>query len=242
MLENCIEFQAPKYYIDLKEDLPQPIKFNLPDWYKKLVHNRDNLTVKGCRPFFETLTSGYLLRLPADYKVKFNKFRGDTDVQVQGIHNTKKHVDPNLNVNVQEQHDKLQLEGSPLIKKNLDKHIQKFINPWIIKTPPGYSCLFVPPFNNADDRFSIIPGIVHTDKYHSEINFPFTINGDKYPCIEDTFEKGTPYVQVIPFKRSSWKMKISSKDSNHFYKWGVQHVLKLVHLLKSKWWSQTSWK
>ena len=54
-----------------------------------------------------------------------------------------------------------------------------FVSPCTIKTPPGYSCLFVPPLNNTDDRFSIIPGIVDTDKLNFEVvPVPFR---DAYP-------------------------------------------------------------
>lgn len=84
----------------------------------------------------------------------------------------------------------------------------------IIKTPPGYSCLFVSPLNNKDDRFEIISGIVDTDTYENFINFPIVINGDKYPNLETTIERGTPYVQIIPFKRDDWKMEIGSKRVN----------------------------
>jgi hypothetical protein len=83
-----------------------------------------------------------------------------------------------------------QLEGSPLIEKNKNLPFHKIINPWKIKTPKGYSCLFVPPLNNSDDRFSIIPGIVDTDTFPNEINFPIVINGDKYPTLETTIKKG----------------------------------------------------
>ena len=65
--------------------------------------------------------------------------------------------------------------------------------------------------NNTDDRFSIIPGIVDTDSFSLEINFPIVLNGDKYPVIKTTIKKGTPYVQVIPFKREKWKMKITTQ-------------------------------
>ena len=37
MLYNTIEFSAPKNYLDLKEDLPTPVKTNLPSWYKKVI-------------------------------------------------------------------------------------------------------------------------------------------------------------------------------------------------------------
>ena len=95
-------------------------------------------------------------------------------------------------------------EKCPYAQKNKNLPINKILNPWIIKTSPGYSCLFLPPLNNEDDRFSIIPGIVDTDTFESEVNFPFVCNGDKYPRLKTTIEQGTPYVQVIPFKRDSW--------------------------------------
>jgi hypothetical protein len=68
------------------------------------------------------------------------------------------------------------------LKKIKNLSFYKIINPWKIKTPKGYSCLFVSPLNNSDDRFSIISGIVDTDTFPNEINFPIIINGDKIPC------------------------------------------------------------
>jgi hypothetical protein len=116
------------------------------------------------------------------------------------------------------------------------------MNPWIIKTPKGYSCLFLPPLNNNDDRFSIIPGIVDTDTYNLEINFPFVINGDKYPQLNTVIKTGTPYVQIIPFKRESWKMitkKITQKkilnNKLFFFK-------SLLHNYKNKCWNKKIWK
>ena len=101
-----------------------------------------------------------------------------------------------------------QLTGCPYLEKNKNLNFHKIMNPFIIKTPPGYSSLFLPPMNNPDDRFSIIPGIVDTDTYNLEINFPIVFNGDKYESLKTTIKRGTPYVQVIPFKRDSWKMSI----------------------------------
>ena len=59
----------------------------------------------------------------------------------------------------------------PFTQKNKNLPFHKILNPWVIETPPGYSCLFLPPLNNADNRFSIIPGIVDTDTFENEINF-----------------------------------------------------------------------
>jgi len=77
----------------------------------------------------------------------------------------------------------------------------KFINKWLIKTPPGYSCLFIKPMNRVETRFDIIAGIVDTDDYVNTINFPFILNKKDEQFL---IKKGEPMVQVIPFKRNSW--------------------------------------
>lgn len=55
-------------------------------------------------------------------------------------------------------------------------------------------------------------GIVDTDSYDQRVNFPYIVNGDKYPYIDELIKAGTPYVQVIPFKRQNWSMKVKSMN------------------------------
>lgn len=101
--------------------------------------------------------------------------------------------------------------------------------------------MFVPPLNNVDDRFSIIPGIVQTDRHPLEVNFPFVINGDKYPILDTILKKGTPYVQVIPFKRESWKMSVK-EDKSDQVKISSLHTMRLIDIYKRKYWHKKSWK
>ena len=78
MFENVIEFISQKDYVELKEDHPRPIKINIPEWYKKLEHgtlDNKNLTVKGCMPFLDTLTSGYSLQIPQDIQIQHNVWK-----------------------------------------------------------------------------------------------------------------------------------------------------------------------
>jgi hypothetical protein len=202
-------------------------------------------------PFLDSLTAGYLLKMPQDFNLRHNvdskNEKGEIfkdSFQTYGLCeeslllNAKK-INLNSGIDI---HAPKQLEGSPFIEKNKNLPFYKIINPWKIKTPKGYSCLFVPPLNNSDDRFSVIPAIVDTDTFPNEINFPIIINGDKYPVLETTIEKGTPYVQIIPFKRDSWKMSLKPRKQEEVQNSRLFYGLKLINTYRDRYWNKKSWK
>jgi hypothetical protein len=84
----------------------------------------------------------------------------------------------------------------------------KFKNNWSIKTPKGYSALFVHPLNRGDLPFYTLSGFVDTDDYNTPVNFPFLIRAD----FEGIIPKGTPIAQVIPIKRESWTHEVNNYD------------------------------
>jgi hypothetical protein len=251
MFEKVIEFSSHENYFELKEDYPTPIKLNIPEWYKKLEHSALDRTIKGCMPFLDTLTTGYLLKMPQDLYLRHNviskndkgeEFRDS--FQTYGLFDLfsvlqAKQLNLNSGIDV---HPIKQLEGSPFIEKNKNLPFYKIMNPWKIKTPKGYSCLFISPLNNSDDRFSIISGIVDTDTFPNEINFPIVVNGDKYPILETLIKKGTPYVQVIPFKRENWKMKITPRKQLEIQNSRLFYGMKLLNIYKERYWNKKSWK
>jgi len=251
MFNKEIEFSAHEDYFALKEDYPIPAKLNIPEWYKNLEHTVLNQTVKGCMPFLDTLTSGYLLKMPQDFYIRHNvdnenekgeKFKDS--FQTFGLYDKQQFLHAKrINLNSgQDTHSIKQLEGSPFIEKNKNLPFYKIYNPWKIKTPKGYSCLFLPPLNNSDDRFSIIPAIVDTDVFPNEINFPIIINGDKHPILETIIKKGTPYVQIIPFKRDNWKMTFKAGKQKEIQNSRIFYGLKLLNIYKEKYWNKKSWK
>lgn len=246
MLEKKITFKASKDYIENNKDiLPIPAKQNVPDWFKKLTHSTENFTVKGCLPFLDTLTSGYILKMPIDYGIEHNvvvdgeKKTGfkssQTNTSLRDTVNINCHGDDNF-------HGTNQIKNSPLLNKNCNLPVHKILNPWVIKTPPGYSTLFVPPLNNTDDRFSIIPGIVDTDTFNVHINFPFIVNGDKYPYLKTVLKRGLPYVQIIPFKRDRWKMKVEKISVKTLLTNKTFFELNVFNTYKNKYWNKKSWK
>jgi len=251
MFDKEIEFSAHEDYFAQKEDYPTPIKLNIPEWYKKLDHFVNRQTIKGCMPFLDTLTSGYLLKMTQDFYIKHNVDNIDEDgrkfkdsFQTFGLHSfSQLLISKNINLNSSiDIHNMSQLEGSPFIEKNKNLPFYKILNPWKIKTPKGYSCLFVSPLNNSDDRFSIISGIVDTDTFPNEINFPIVLNGDKYPVLETTIKKGTHYVQIIPFKRDNWKMTLKARKQKEIKISRLFYELRLLNKYKDKFWKKKLWK
>lgn len=222
-------------------DKPIPIKLNIPEWYKKLKHTHLVQTVKGCMPFLDTLTTGYLLKVPQDIQIGMAGLTLEGEPIVNYKYSYRNRAgEINLNVDGQaEFHEPKQLEGSEFVSINNGRSFAKILNPWHIQTPKGYSCLFTPPLNNHTLPWSIIPGIVDTDTYEEYVNFPIIVDTEKVKNRNKDIiiEKGTPYVQVIPFKKESWQMKIRERKKGY-----TAYPLKLFNIYKSIFWKKTSWR
>ena len=250
MKENIIKFLYPRGSFKLFEDnFPIPAKLNIPTWFKNLKTQKEYATIKSCIPFLDSLTAGYILKMPQDFYVKHNIKNKDNRLDSSyrfAINDLMQHQlsTYGLNLNTsqcKDTHSPEQLGSEcPFNKKNQNHPFYKILNPFIIKTPPGYSCLFTAPLNNRDDRFEAISGIVDTDIYDNHINFPIILNGDKYPSLETNIERGTPYVQIIPFKRDDWKMAVEEMHSPMFLE-RVNIVRKLWNNYKTFFWKKKKW-
>lgn len=169
---------------------PVPAKTLLPEWFRRLpaidpraVSATDNgMTVKRCMPFLDAMTTGFIIPLAATVRLEI-KDGGRT--VTAGWEFDKVMVS---------NHNPHQVAGNP----REPRPPCKFHNYWTIKTPPGWSCLFVPPLNRPHPVFEVLAGVVDTDTYHSLIHFPFLATG---PDGVHELERGTPLAQVIPFQR-----------------------------------------
>lgn len=184
---------------------PEPVKSSkrIPEYYKKLnaqsSNNPQSATAKRCVPFMEAITAGYIIPLWSDLFVVAR----NGEIELTFPDNFP--LDQSLG-----HHSYHQLEDHPASHLSYGKDLMKFINPWIIESPPGVSCLFTTPMNHFETRFKLIDGIVDTDTYYNQINFPFIWTGGDG---EFFIEKGTPLVQVIPFVRYSFN-KYQVKTTN----------------------------
>jgi hypothetical protein len=219
------------------EYAPKPAANVLPEWYKKtdsyvygntyrvgplgpLGPSQGNQTIKKCTPVFDALTSGYIIPTYADLWVE--KIDGVTTYTFAN------------NVKV-EFHHVAQAPYHPHASANF---YPKFANAWAIKTPPGYSCLFTDPFHGTNPFFTVLDGIVDTDTYPSTVNFPFVL---KDPNFEGLIPAGTPMVQVIPFKRDSWKMT-TSLDKSEIEKTDALLNTRFKNRYKSLFWSKKEYR
>lgn len=177
---------------------PKAASKSLPDWYKKIpghnvaakdfrIRDKNNATVKKCIPFFDAMTSGYIIPLPVDLWIS-------TDDSGEKIFHWA-----DSNQKIVEFHDGDQVKGYPYGGKNL-RYAPKFISPWRVVTPKKYSLLYMTPAHR-DLPFKIIEGIVDTDSFSNSVNFPFLLNDENF---EGMIPAGTPMVQIVPVKRENW--------------------------------------
>jgi hypothetical protein len=116
----------------------------------------------------------------------------------------------------------------------------KWLNPWGIKTPKGYSCLFVPPVHGGNQIFTVLEGIVDTDRYFGLINFPFVLNDVNF---EGMIPAGTPIVQIIPIKRDEWRSSLGSeKDLKDLVESDTFIRTKFFDRYKTMFWDRKSYK
>ena len=215
---------SKKYY-------PEPASKHIPEWYadmksyiddKKMPNGQGTTTatIKKCMPVFDSMSAGYIIFTPCDVWIKQESLNQEdnsiADDFIKKNNLTGKGI--KLETNLKQPHyewprfNAIQFHPIQQAPKhpNNTGHLfsyPKWMNPWSIKTPSGYSVAFVQPWHR-DSIFTILPAIVDTDKYISPVNFPFILNNIDF---EGLIPAGTPMAQVIPFKRDSWQMEIGKQ-------------------------------
>lgn len=197
---TTVSFYFPENRLDTYPS-PVPASKALPEYFKGLPANVGgpaDVTAKRCIPFLEAMSGGYILPLWADMHVVADK--GNLKISFPPLYMEPQSLGS---------HSYKQLEGHPLSEQPYGKNLLKFMNPWIIQTEPGWSCMFVSPLNHFETRFQVLAGTVDTDTYYNNINFPFLWTGGDG---EFMVPRGTPLVQVIPFRREQTELVVQEVD------------------------------
>ena len=198
-----IKFECEQHFEGV---IPKPapaLKF-CPDFFRALSSQVDSHpssgTVKRCIPFKEAMSAGFIIPLWADMYVLASN--GDLKIDFPQNFAQPESIS---------EHSYNQVLNHPLSNHPYGKMPLKFINPWIITTEPEVSCLFTSPLNHLESRLKILDGVVDTDNYYNNINFPFLWTGGDG---EFLIKKGTPLVQVIPFRREKFTAEYGVIDKD----------------------------
>jgi len=237
-MKQIIKFEAKDEYGWEVADRPYPASQAVPDWWKAMTpysKSKDNpkgtkLIVQGltsnagpkkCVPMLDAITSGYIIPLWSDVQIK------NEDLS--------KLITWRINQPVFEQHGFQANEvETPL---GFNSQVFKFMNKWRIITPKGYSCLITQPFGYRQTGVQAIPAVIDTDKNNLEILPPVWFTND----FEGILEKGTPMVQVIPFKRSNWAAEYSYLKDGEYQKLEDKNFGSTIvnHYMKNIWSKKT---
>lgn len=164
---------------------PVPGHEALPDWFKSVPRELENgdLSAKACQPMYDAMSSGWILRTPAEMEVKVFPDDGEiaTREKVPWISTQTNHLD--------------QL-GDDFFRK--DVVLFQFRTPWTVVTREGYSLMVLPPLNRPDPRFQSFAGIIDTDEYPRKLNMVCMWTLPQY---QGMIERGAPIATLLPVKR-----------------------------------------
>jgi hypothetical protein len=186
---------------------PEPAVKHIPEWYRtlsKFENSNDEITLnpvnnlgtdgaqvstKMCMPFFDALTAGYHYVLEDDLHVDLDE-DGKPTLSWGG--------------------DVMLVDKRPIV----DLVVPDNCHPihygwrmsWYYQTPPGYSVLITHPMNRYDLPFYVQSGIVESDIWGLPVFIAFFLKRN----FRGIIPKGTPIMQIIPFKRDNWELEVVS--------------------------------
>jgi hypothetical protein len=202
-----IKFIPNVYFIDSSEKtVPKSTSKTLPGWFldaKRYIYRAkpatpDNLekiaSWKACPALYDAFSSGYFLKTPCDIEVT---------IRSDGTHKLEV-VDKRFLSFVKPRGI---IEGFQVPHGYSSYHFV-WLPEWDIELPEGYSAMYLNPLNRFDLPFLSTSGIMDNDSANFSGHLPFFIRSEWSGVIE----AGTPYIQVMPFKREDWESQVLKPD------------------------------
>jgi len=232
-MSKKINFRAMTKHGYDTQTKPYPAVQSVPQWWKDMtpynsgskkiaVDNRmSNASWKKCTPMLDAITSGYIIPLWTDIQIRqtndgpFISWLQKDDVFQRHSYEADKINRP----------------------PGYGPEVFKYCNTWIPQTPPGYSIMVNSPAGYKDGPILAIPGIIDSDK--STLDFPPPVWIKE--GFEGIVEKGTPLVQITPFKRENWESTFDYYEEDEFNKVlarGFDGTI-INHYIKNHWSKKT---
>ena len=200
-----VEFlQAYPHLVDVFP-LPEAATRNVPDWYRqqpgvtgdpeKIENGTMRLTVKKCQAFFDAMAAGYIFKVPVD--IFIDTTDGKFDIQIPGEMQRFRNE-------LIAHHSTEQVSHMPLDTGIYMNMVLRIHPTWMVKTPEGYSTLFMNPMHQPPTPLTAVEAIIDTDKFWSDGHLSFFVKKN----FKGIIKQGTPLIQVIPFKRDDWQSEL----------------------------------
>lgn len=195
-----IHFLPSSDQVELFVDRPEPAIKNIPEWYTSSpkpdldniiidpnTRSQSNPVIKQCAPFFDAISFGYIQKTWCDIQIKVDNntisIISATEPDVVGAR-------AGNNIPIDNQYYPIEFVWK---------------QPWIPKTPNGYSYLITHPLNSINLPFTTLSAVVDGDNFYHQLfgNIPFYVKSN----FSGIIKTGTPMYQIIPFKRDDWESR-----------------------------------
>lgn len=201
-----IKFTKNRPWLDKdSSSVPGPVIRTIPDWFRKADRFAQNPmtgkpwempngggkvpTWKACPAIFDIMGSGYVYKTPCD--IEFTEQNGIISAKV---------LDPKNKDFLQDRMPMPQFVGP---QGYHEKHFAWWAD-WAVELPEGYSALYTQPFNRFELPFLTTSGIIDNDHVHLPGTMPFYV----VKGFTGIIPAGTPYAQILPFKREHWEAEV----------------------------------
>lgn len=192
---------------------PLPVSKTLPEWYKeadryaKMPFGGAYVgpdggkipTWKACPAMYDIMSSGYVERVPCDLEFYYNE---------QGVISVRP---------LDEKDIQFVSPRTPMpqfiVPHGYDENHFAWWSEWGVELPKGYSAIYTQPINRYDLPFLTTNGIIDNDKVSMPGTVPFFVKKGWTGIVE----AGTPYMQLIPFKREDWTSEVLIEDPSKIY-------------------------
>ena len=160
-------------------------------------------TIKYCPGIYDFTNCGYIVPAWQDFQFWVDddgNIEWQVPPQMRGVNNV--HI-----------HPREQIDTCPILD-NTASYILKLNSPWYISTPKGTSLILCKPFYHYSNDFDVCPGVLDSDidKASNQQNNIFIRFNVRNKIIH--IKAGQPLAQIIPFKRTNWKLKHVEMDKN----------------------------
>jgi len=201
---------------------------SIPEWYRhaeRFMKDTGQSSFKNCMSFLDAMIAGYTMVTPCD--IRF--FEEDGVVKAE----------------VSDERYASCIQARPVMESF---HVPEGYYPnhfaWFsiygVQAPEGYSALFTTPMNRFDLPFMTTSGIIESDSFSNPGNMPFFVRKG----FEGTIPAGTPFVQIIPFKREDWNAIVRMPEIleiRQYAKMSFKLRGMVTGYYKKKYWIRKNW-